>query len=88
MRTAPACTVAGLALAMSGCAQAKDEPADRPAPPSRASLAPVDRPPPSTGEAPVIEPLASDGTPRQARLSIPRLGVAGGASRRWSPYNR
>ena len=25
---------------------------------------------------PVLEPLASDGTPRRARLSIPRLGVA------------
>ena len=30
---------------------------------------------PSIGTAPVIEPLASDGTPRRARLSIPRLGV-------------
>ena len=31
---------------------------------------------PSTGAVPVVEPLHSDGTPRRARLVIPRLRVA------------
>ena len=82
MRTAPARTVAGLAvglaagLALVGCApEAEDRPAD-PSPTGAASRATVDRPPPVTeAERPVVEPLASDGTPRRALLTIPRLRV-------------
>ena len=70
MRTAPACTVAGLVLALTGCVDSAQS--------SGSSSGEGDRPPrPAPAvEPPVLEPLASDGTPRRARLSVPRLGVA------------
>ena len=78
MRTASVCTVAGLALALAGCADSPDAPGssdERGVPPTVASSAR-----PSTGavpvvERPVVEARASDGSPRRARLTIPRLGV-------------
>ena len=74
MRTASACTVAGFALALTGCVPSTDATdyrgvLDRPTPTASAD-------PPGTGAAPLLEPLSSDGTPRRAMLSIPRLGVA------------
>ena len=73
MRTASACTVAGLALALAGCADSPDAPgsSDERGMPSTATSSAR----PSTGAVPVIERLASDGSPRPARLTIPRLGV-------------
>ena len=78
MRTASVCTVAGLALALAGCADSPDAPGasdDRGVPSAAASSAR-----PSTGAVPAVERLvvearASDGSPRRARLTIPRLGV-------------
>ena len=73
MRTASVCTVAGLALALAGCADSPDAPGssdERGVPPTVASSAR-----PSTGAVPVVERLVSDASPRRARLTIPRLGV-------------
>jgi sortase A len=69
MRTASACTVVGLTLLLAGCESAS--PQSSPASPRHS-----ESDAPSTGAVPVVEPLHSDGTPRRARLSIPRLGVA------------
>ncbi|RYP87081.1 sortase [Nocardioides guangzhouensis] len=73
-------TAAGLVLALGGCADPgrrdvdeRGVPEPAPASPTRS---PADRfPAPSVGAAPTLEPLASDGTPRRARLSVPSLGV-------------
>ena len=73
MRTASTCTVAGLALALAGCAPESDRGDERGVPVPTSSSATGD--PLPTAAAPVVEPLASDGTPRRARMSIPRLGV-------------
>ena len=73
-------TAAGLVLALGGCADSGGRDVDErgvpePAPASSARR-PADRSPaPSAGEVPTLEPLASDGTPRRARLSIPAIGV-------------
>ena len=66
--------LAGLALALTACVGPRDaaDPVDERGVPAD----PIPSGTPSTGEAPLIAPLASDGTPRRARLSIPRLGVA------------
>ncbi|MET1061043.1 MAG: sortase, partial [Nocardioides sp.] len=79
MRTAPGCTVAGLTLALVGCASGSGAPDERGVDErgvddGASSSASGD--PRPTAEAPVVEPLASDGRPRRARLSIPALGVA------------
>ena len=72
-------TAAGLVLALGGCADSGGADADErgvPAPPSSApSDSPVRAAPRPVAEAPTLAPLASDGAPRRARLSIPALGV-------------
>jgi sortase A len=74
-------TAAGLVLALAGCAEGGGPDADErgvpdPAPSARASSLPVPAPSPArVSEAPILTPLASDGTPRRARLTIPAIGV-------------
>jgi sortase A len=72
-------TAAGLVLALGGCAGSggstageREEPEVAPSP-SRTSALPSRAA--AVADVPVLEPLASDGTPRRARLSIPAIGV-------------